>query len=404
MRVPLVASILCASLPVVVVVPTLRAEDPLTLSAQGGPFSVTAGGDNVVDLVSNLIESEAEFEPLANNQIGASLRYGEEDNAVLFTRNASGTSATLTIPSTGFTRTFNAANEDELEEQIEDFLREDGADAYADFLAEMARQTSLGVNDGNPLATTSTLADLGFYRFGYRVRIPGDEPIRLAGGWDVRLLGGVSETDAFDGWFAGLGFGKNWRLSDNVGITWASNFRYRDIEGASVYQVGTTIGVPIALITSNDDSGLSWHVTPAFVGGFGGSWDLAAGGFLAGGQITSSLALRAGGFTFVLANQFGFYEGLPIEISDFRFETDTSQQILKNGLMLIRDLGDDAYLDAGVALTNLLDDAFVDNYVSADVGVTLRLGDRSGLRLGYHGDYSDDFDTHGGNASLFFSY
>ena len=149
---------------------------------------------------------------------------------------------------------------------------------------------------------------------------------------------------------------------------------------------------------------MSWHVTPAFVGGFGGSWDLAAGGFLAGGQITSSLALRAAGFTFVLANQVGFYEGLPIEISDFRFETDTSQRILKNGLQIIRDLGDDAYLDAGVTLTNLLDDAFIDDYVSADVGVTLRLGDRSGLRVGYHGDFSDDFDTHGGNASLFFSY
>ena len=401
MRVPFVASFLCASCALVAPV---NAQDPFELTAQGGPFTASASGDNTVDLISDLIQSEAEFTPLANSPISAALRYGEESDAVLFTRNGNGTSATLTIPSTGFTRTFNASNEDELEDQIEDFFKEDGADAYADFLREMAKRTSLGVNDGNPLATTATLADLGFYRFGYRPRIPGDEPIRLAGGWDVRLLGGVSETDAFDGWFAGLGFGKNWRLGDRVGITWASNFRYRDVEGASVYQTGTTIGVPIALITSDDDSGLSWHVTPAFVGGFGGSWDLAAGGFLAGGQITSSLALRAAGFTFVLANQVGFYEGLPIDIADFRFETDTSQRILKNGVQVIRDLGDGAYIDAGIALTNLLDDAFVDDYVSADVGVTLRLGDRSGLRLGYHGDYSDDFDTHGGNASLFFSY
>ena len=401
MRVLFVASTLCASCALIT---PLSAQDPFELTAQGGPFSASASGDNTVDLISDLIQSEAEFTPLANNPISAALRYGEESDAVLFTRNGSGTSATLTIPSTGFTRTFNAANEDELEDQIEDFFKEDGADAYADFLREMAKRTSLGVNDGNPLATTATLADLGFYRFGYRPRTPGDEPIRLAGGWDVRLLGGVSETEAFDGWFAGFGLGKNWRLGDRVGITWASNFRYRDVEGASVYQTGTTIGVPIALITSDDDSGLSWHVTPAFVGGFGGSWDLAAGGFLAGGQVTSSLALRAAGFTLVLANQFGFYEGLPIDISDFRFETDTSQRILKNGVQVIRDLGDDAYIDAGVALTNLLDDAFIDDYVSADLGVTLRFGDRSGLRVGYHGDFSDDFDTHGGNATLFFSY
>src|SRR5688572_1706192 len=267
MRVSLIALILCASCTFTAAV---RADDPFTLTAQGGPFTAAASGDNVVDLIDNLIVSEGEFAPLEQSAFTASLRYGELNDAVRLTQNASGTSATLTIPSTGFTRTFNAANEDDLEDQIEEFFREDGADAYADFLAETARRTSLGVNDGNPLATTSTLADLGFYRFGYRVRIPGDEPIRLAGGWDVRLLGG---------WFAGLGFGKNWRLSDTVGITWASNFRYRDVEGASVYQVGTTIGVPIALITSDEESGLSWHVTPAFVGGFGGSWDLAAGGF-----------------------------------------------------------------------------------------------------------------------------
>lgn len=401
MRVPFAMSILCASCAVVTLA---KAEDPFTLTARSGPLTASASGNNAVDLVSDLIQSEAEFAPLSSSSITGSLRYGELEDAVLFSRNSSGTSATLSIPSTGFTRTFDAANEDELEDQIEDFFKKDGADAYADFLREVAEQTSLGVNDGNPLATTATLADLGFYRFGYRPRIPGDAPIRLAGGWDIRLLGGVSETESFDGWYAGIGLAKNFRFGDRVGLTWASNLRYRDVEGSSVYQTGTTIGLPIAIITSRDEAGLSWHVTPAFVGGFGGSWDLAAGGFLAGGQVTSSLALRAGGFTFVLANQLGFYEGLPIEISDFRFETDTSQRILKNGVQVIRDLSDETYLDAGVALTNLLEDAFVDDYVSADVGVTLRLGDRSGVRLGYHGDFSDDFDTHGGNASLFFSY
>jgi hypothetical protein len=405
MHVRLAALTLCAAASIVTVISTVaNAEEPFALTAQGGPFTVSATGDNLVDLVENLIVSEAEFSNLEDTAFTGSLKYGELEDAVLFNRNASSTSATLTIPSTGFTRTFTAANEDDLEDQIREFFEEEGADAYADFLRELGRQTSLGVNDGNPLATTATLADLGFYRFGYRVRIPGDAPIRLAGGWDVRLLGGVSETDAFEGWYAGVGLGKNWRFGDRVGLTWASNFRYRDVEGSSIYQTGTTIGLPVALITSRDDSGLSWHVTPAFVGGFGGSWDLAAGGFLAGGQVTSSVALRAAGFTVVVANQFGFYEGVPIDIGDFRFETDTSQQILKNGVQLIRDFGDGAYVDVGVALTNLLDDAFVDDYVTADAGVTLRLGERSGLRLGYHGDFSDDFDTHGGNVALFFSY
>jgi hypothetical protein len=405
MPVRFLAPILCASCIVVLISNSVaRADDPFTLTAQGGPITASANGDNLVDLIDNLIKSEVQFTPLANHAFVGSLRYGELDNAVLFSRNASGTSATLTIPSTGFTRTFTAANEDDLEDEVREFFEKDGGGAYAGFLRELGRQTSLGVNDGNPLATTATLADLGFYRFGYRPRIAGDAPIKLPGGWDIRLLGGVSETDAFDGWYAGFGIGKNWRLGDRIGITWASNFRYRDVEGSSIYQTGTTIGVPIAIIPGREADGISWHVTPAFVTGFGGSWDLAAGGFLAGGQITSSVALRAGAWTFVVANQFGFYEGLPIDISDFRFETDTSQQILKNGVQVIRDLGENAYIDVAAAYTNLLDNAFVDNYVTADAGVTLRTGRTSGIRLGYHGDYSDEFTTHGGNVAFFFSY
>ncbi|MEO6436960.1 MAG: hypothetical protein ABIP55_14535 [Tepidisphaeraceae bacterium] len=398
------SSLLAAFGAVLSVVAIARADEPFNLTATGGGTTISASGDNVIDLAGNLIDSEDQFAPLAGDAFSGTLRYGELSNAVIFTRNASGTSATLNIPSTGFSKTFTGDNEDELEEQIRDFFEKDGADADADFLREIARRTSFGVNDGNPLATTALLADLGFYRFGLRARTPADQPIRLAGGWDVRLLGGVSETDAADGYFAGIALASNWVFGERIGLTWASNFRYRDIEGASIYQVGSTIGLPIAIVKPRNADGLSWHLTPAFVSGFGGSWDLAAGGILAGGQITSSLALRQHGWTFVLANQAGFYEGLPIEFRDFRFETDTSQQILKNGVQLIRDLGLAAFLDVGVSYTNLLDDAFVNDYLSADVGLGLGVGDAATLRVGYHGDYADDFTTHGGNVSLFLSY
>jgi hypothetical protein len=385
--------------------PTLLvAAEPFTLTATGGGTTITASGKNLVDLAGDLIEAEDDFTALADENVSGALRYGELNDAVLFSRNAAGTSATLTIPSTGFSRTFTGANEDELEDQIRDFFEQEGADAYADFLREINRRTSFGVSDGNPLATTALLADLGFYRFGFRSRIPGGAPIRLPSGGDLRLHGGVSETDVADGWFAGLSLGSNWTFGERIGLTWANSFRYHDIEGSDVYHVGTTLALPIALITSRDDEGLSWHLAPAFVGGFGGSRDLAAGGILAGGQITSSLAARFSGWTIVLANQAGFYEGVPIELSDFRFETDTSQQILKNGLQFLRDLGDNAFLDVGVSYTNFLDDAFIDGYTSADAGIAFRLGDSASLRLGYHGDYADEFTTHGGNVSLLIGY
>ena len=386
-----------------------HAAEPFSLTASGGGTTITATGDNVVDLAGNLIDAEKQFAALENENVTGSLRYGGLNNAVLFTRNAAGTNATLTIPSTGFSRTFSAANEDELEDEIRDFFEQEGAAAYADFLAEINKQTSLGVNDGNPLATTALLADMGFYRFGFITRRPGAESIPLPGGLDVRLSGGVSDADAgndddeeLSGAFASLGLGASLRFGDRIALTWANNFRYREVEGAAIYQYGSNLALPIALIPGNE-GGLSWRIAPAFVGGFGGSWDLAAGGLLVGGQITNSVSLHGGGWTLTMGNQIGFYEGVPIEFSDFRFETETSQVVVKNGLQLVRDLGDGAFVDAGLVYTNLLDDAFVEDYVSPSVGVGFRLGG-SVLRIGYQGDIADNFTAHGANASLVFSY
>jgi hypothetical protein len=383
-----------------------RAADPFTLSAEttsGAPQSVSVDASNLVDLVGNLIDSEKEFTALDNRDISGSLRYGGLGNAVLFTRNAAGTSATLTIPSTGFTKTFNASNQDELEEQIEDFFKQGGANAYAAFLTQVNERTSFGIVDGNPQATTAILANLGFYRFGFRTPADVDNPLKLPGGGELRLSGGVTETDDSDSYYAAVGFNKTFRFGDRFSIAWLNDLRYRNIEDADVYQYESTIGATIAIIRARGD-GLSWHVTPALVGGFGGSWDLAAGGIIWGGQLTSSLALHLGGWTLAMGNQIGFYDGVPIEIDDFEFETDTQQTIVKNGLQLIRDLGDHSFIDVGVTYTSLLDDAFVDNYFTGLAGVGIRFSDRSGIRFGYQGDFADDFTSHGGNVLLYMGY
>src|SRR5437870_5831209 len=89
------------------VVLAARADDLFTINASGGGTNVTASSNNVIDLVGNLIKTENEFASLSNRNSSSSLRYAGVDNAVLVSRNASGTAATITIPSTGFTKTFN---------------------------------------------------------------------------------------------------------------------------------------------------------------------------------------------------------------------------------------------------------------------------------------------------------
>jgi len=399
---------LCALL-ITLIATNVHAADPFSLTASGNSATITANGNNLVDLAGNLIDSKDQFASLNNQNVSGSLRYGGLNNAVLFSRNAAGTSATLTIPSTGFTRTFSAATQAQLEDQVVDFFKQDGADAYAKFLSEIDEKTSLGVNDGNQQATTAMLADMGFYRFGFITRRPGDESIPLPTGVDFKLSGGVSSANAgtddsqdLNGWYGQADMGLSFRFGDRFALTWANGFRYREVEGAAIYNYGTTIALPIAIIPGNE-GGFSWRVTPAFVGGFGGSWDLAAGGILVGGQLTNSMSIHAGGWSVTMGNQIGFYNGVPVTFSDFDFQTDVDQTIVKNGLQVARDLGDGAFIDVGVAYTNFLEDAFVDNYISPDLGIGFRLGG-SVLRIGYHGDFADNFTLHGANATLVFSY
>ena len=47
---------------------------PFSLSASGGGVSVTATGDDLVDLAGNFIDCEAQFTPLNNRSITGNLR------------------------------------------------------------------------------------------------------------------------------------------------------------------------------------------------------------------------------------------------------------------------------------------------------------------------------------------
>src|SRR5437762_13836927 len=83
-------------------------QDPFSLSASsasGPPQQVTVSSSSVLGLVEDVIRSQNQFAPLQGQAVNASLNYGGIPNAIQFQRNAAGTSATMTIPSTGFART-----------------------------------------------------------------------------------------------------------------------------------------------------------------------------------------------------------------------------------------------------------------------------------------------------------
>ncbi len=385
------------------VVGVARADEPFTLSATGGSTTVDASGSHLTNLVGNLINGQNQFASLNGQALNASLRYGSLDNSILFTRNAAGTSGTISIPSQNLTKTFTAANQDDLKSQMKHFFGQDAVNGYGRYLAVVNAHSSLGVTDGNPLATTALMADSSYYRFGFQPPRFDLTDTQVPAGMDIKMAAGNSSSTDGDGWYADGGVGGTIRFTDRVGLSISVDARYREVNGAAIYEAENTDALPILLIEPGFGGGWSWTVTPAFVIGFGGSWDLAAGGFPIGGQITSSLSYQAGPWTFVMANQYGYYNGLNIDVSDFQYDTDVDQSICKNGLQAIYSFNR-AFIDAGITYTNFLNNAAVSEYWSPVVGVGVHFGNASGVRLGYHGDFGPGFTNNGADLQFFFAY
>ena len=191
-----------AALVVLLLAAPARGQTPFVVNAQsttGPPTQATVSGSSMIDLVENLIESQGLFANFQNQGFDASLNYGAMTDAIQFQRNAAGTSATVTIPSTGFSRTFTGGNESEVREQIEDFILREGAREYARFMKQVNQQSLLAVTDGNPQAATAVLSNSAFARFGLH-RSPMDAGSLVGGtpyggGMRLDLNGGVVDTD-----------------------------------------------------------------------------------------------------------------------------------------------------------------------------------------------------------------
>lgn len=388
------------------------ADNPFVLTAEtttGDPTSVTASGSSLPDLVDELITRQNEFGAFEGEAFTASLDYGRIREAIRFHQNAAGTSATVTIPSTGFSRTFTGANEREVRDEIRDFLLKEGAKEYARFLRTVNQRSLIGVADGNPLAATALLANASFFKFGLQ-HSPYDAGGTIyaapnGGGLRFDLGGGFANTDDGDGFFVSAALAGVTRFNRHVGLSLSSPFTYRQVEDAQVFNGGFEAALPIVITTPRTGRGATWQVTPSFLSGAAGSLDLAAGGTFLGGGFTSSLAVPFGETaTLTVGNGIYFFEGYPIDVGEYEFDTEVSQQIVKNGIKLTQALGRSFFADASITHTAFLQDAALDSYLTPSAAFRLRFNRTSGVRVAYQGDHGDGFSSHGGAVTLFFNY
>ena len=376
--------------------------DLFEVVVQGTADTRRVGGNSLLNLATDVADQSGQFAVFQGQAFTANFNYAGLQNAVVVTSNADNSVITLAIPSTGFSRTFDEADGD-IEDQIEDFLKGDGAGELAKFIQVVNEQTLVGVTDGNPTAFTATTSNETFRLFGDFRNAFGDHP-QGADGLRLYFNGGAIDTDVGAGYQFEGALTSAFRFTDHVGLVFDSIVAYRNIEDAETITGAFILGLPIKITPElSDDQPLLWQITPNFHIGGGGSADQLSGGLVLGGGVTNLLGVKVGDFFLSSGQHLARYEGQPIEAAGYEFETDVGQTVFKGSLALTYGgIGEAAFLQGGVVYTDFLDDAAVDNYVSPFAGVGIKLG-KGVLRVGYVADLADGFTVHRGEAEVRFA-
>jgi hypothetical protein len=389
------------------------ARELLILEAGG----IRDSGHDVEQLVDDLLTQEGAFSGLAvQPAYDATLDYLGIHKAMVMSASAFGTSVVLSIPSTGFSRTFTGTSPNDVENQVEDFLKDDGARQLAKFYQETNARSELALLDGNPRSTTALFARGAFDRFGLGARRAGAgyDQVHVAewGHVDLGLSagGGAVDVDHFGSLYvadAALTLGGD--LGSGAGVDLTLLGQYRDYDGASIYDAGLELGIPILLVRPGADGALRWTVTPFVQTGGGGSRNLLAGGFMVGGGGVSSLSYRFDYLELTMGNELAYYGGVPLgKIGGIRIETELDRWITRNGMKaVVYPAGvPGVSIEAGIALTHFLDGAAaVDSYASPFAGVAVELHRSVRLRVGWESDFGkNDYAAYTGRVDLGFEF
>ena len=165
----------------------------------------------------------------------------------------------------------------------------------------------------------------------------------------------------------------HFRITDRVDLAFEIPLQYIRLAGASSYQGGLTLNVPVKVIRFSDDQPWSWEVTPTFAFALSGSEDMIAGGGLYAGALTNVIGFHWHHMTLTYGNFFSFFEGVNLSAGNYEFDSNISQQIMKNGLRVSVPLAQNWQVEAYGIHTKFFQTAAVDSYftIGADVGYRL---------------------------------
>jgi hypothetical protein len=371
------------------------------------PVALTVGDSSFPDLISSAIKAQDQFAVFGNRASTSVLNYAGVQNAMRVTVNATGTQADFAVPIIGYQRVFTGPNRDAIEDQIEAFLKNDGADVYRRFLEAINRSSLVAVSDGNPNSTTARTADTIFRDAGFGGTDSVLESLH-AGDIGQRLTLGLMGTlgsyraGGFEGDSYSIPLSFGYEFNPRVSAKFSVPLVYQEVEGSKIYQGGFITNVPVKVIGDGASGGSAspwrWEVTPTVGLAAGGSADYAAGSMMMVGALTSMLSYDFGSFKLTMGNHVSVLEGIAMDVGGYDVGGDVSQQIVKNGLKVSVPFLEKWVAELYAICTNFLQDASVQDYytVGAQVGYRLFGGsaENSGVVIvGIVGDLGNGYDS-----------
>ena len=385
----------------------LQAADLFQIDAVTFTTTYSASDKSVVDLVQNLITGTGHFAPLANTTFVANLNYAGVANAIRFnvTGGPGAWQARLTSPYTGLNQVFNGATRDQLNSRIQDFIKKDGSNEWNKFLRAMAERSTVSSTDGNPGSATALIADQAFDQFASpmaetREEKESDQDSSGRFGFGITADAGMIRSGNFKGTSLSLPLYLPVKLTDRVGMVINLPINYTEIEGSQIYNVGFGLALPIKVIKATKENPWAWQLTPSGGGVGSASIDMASGGILAQGTLSSALSHDFGSFTLSMGNQFTMVEGVPVTISGYKFDPQVSQQIVKNGLKLAVPFGRRWVGSLYAVRTDFLARAAIGDYytIGGEIGYRF-LGKPGGkkkrgyVKLGLYSDIAENYTS-----------
>lgn len=205
---------------------------------------------------------------------------------------------------------------------------------------------------------------------------------------------GISDADGLESTFVNLSGSLEYRVNRFWGIAASFPISYYDVEGADVFTAGAHLDVPIRLIQQDDGKGFTFQIAPGALIAGSGSYEMVSGGLFWGMGATALASYEMDDWLFSAAATYTHFESISLEVSDYEFDPDLTQDFVRVGGKASYNIGDNAYVFGGVSYSDFLDDAAVDNYYSPTAGVGVRTAGGFNVRVAYEGDFGDDYEAH----------